>query len=244
LERVSGRQRSHSFKGLGSPCPTLRRRTDRTGSVTWQWKPYRQHPTGSSAEQLGEISRVRKQRITYLPLDGIKRQTQRVLSLEISLRAFSQALLVTPDDFQSEGFPRWANEEEHETLFQKTDSQQMAAKTAWVRLLLREASKRCHDIIALLDEPGMTVKEAVRQISVCRKTKVARRLAQCGGHAIVLPSTFGRRRDMSNSHLVFKVAGREPLHITAYNVASNSNLIKEMTKRKTKRKNRFMIASV
>ena len=120
------------------------------------------------------------------------------------------------------------DEEEHETLFQEMDALQMAARTAFVRLFLREASKRCHDIIALLDEPGMTVKEAVQRISVYRKTKVARRLAQCGGHAIALPSTFGRRRDMSNSYLVFEVAGRwreslTQLKTKAHNVASNSN---------------------
>jgi hypothetical protein len=86
----------------------------------------------------------------------------------------------------------------------------------------------------------MTVKEAVQPISVYRKTKVAGRLAQCGGHAIAPHPPFGRRRDMSNSHLVFKVAGREPLHTTAYNVVSNSDPIKGMTRRK----NRFMIASV
>jgi len=58
-----------------------------------------------TSDQLDEISRVRKQRITYLPLDGTKRKTQTVLTLEISPRAFSQPLLVTPDDFQSDGFP-------------------------------------------------------------------------------------------------------------------------------------------
>lgn len=103
----------------------------------------------------------------------------------------------------------------------------MGAKTAWVRVFLREASKRCHDITAVIYEPGMTVKEAVQWISVYRKTKGARRLAQCGTHAIALPSTFGRRRDMSNSHLVFKVAGGGVNHFTttAYDVASNSNPI-------------------
>jgi hypothetical protein len=58
-----------------------------------------------TSDQLNEISRVRKQRITYLPLDGTKRKIQTVLTLEISLRAFSQALLVTPGRFPIEGFP-------------------------------------------------------------------------------------------------------------------------------------------
>jgi hypothetical protein len=43
----------------------------------------------------------------------------------------------------------------------------LAAKTAWVRLFIREARKRGYtieDIIALLDEPGMTVHAAVERI--------------------------------------------------------------------------------
>jgi hypothetical protein len=41
-----------------------------------------------------------------------------------------------------------------------------------VQLFLREASKRGYtieDIVALLDEPGMTVKEAVERILSARK---------------------------------------------------------------------------
>jgi hypothetical protein len=44
---------------------------------------------------------------------------------------------------------------------------QLDEKTAWARLLLREASKRGYtleDIVALLDEPGMNTKEAVERI--------------------------------------------------------------------------------
>ena len=66
------------------------------------------------------------------------------------------------------------DEEEQETLFQEMDSHQLAAKTAWVKLFLREASKRGYtveDIVALLDEPGMTVKEAVERILSARKVK-------------------------------------------------------------------------
>ena len=66
------------------------------------------------------------------------------------------------------------DEEEQETLFQEMDSHQLAAKTAWVKLFLREAGKRGYtieDIVALLDEPGMTVKEAVERILSARKLK-------------------------------------------------------------------------
>ena len=67
------------------------------------------------------------------------------------------------------------DEEEQETLFQEMDSHQLAAKTAWVKLFLREASKRGYtveDIVALLDEPGMTVKEAVERILSARKLEL------------------------------------------------------------------------
>jgi len=52
------------------------------------------------------------------------------------------------------------------------DAHQLAAKTAWLRVFIREANKRGHtreDIIALLDEPGMTVKAAVERILSTRK---------------------------------------------------------------------------
>ena len=119
------------------------------------------HGDGNSTANIRpvrRISRVRKQRITYRSM-GPNARPKTVLTLEISLRAFSQALLVSLRTISNQkAFQRWANEEEHETVFQKMDSQQMAATTAWVKLFLRETSKRCHDIIARLDEPGMIVK--------------------------------------------------------------------------------------
>jgi hypothetical protein len=51
---------------------------------------------------------------------------------------------------------------------------QGAAKTAWVRLFLREAGKRGYpieDIVALLDEPGMTVEAAAERILFTREPK-------------------------------------------------------------------------
>jgi hypothetical protein len=59
------------------------------------------------------------------------------------------------------------SEGDKKTIFQVLDTQQLAAKTAWVRLFIREARKRGYtieDIIALLDEPGMTVHAAVERI--------------------------------------------------------------------------------
>jgi hypothetical protein len=59
------------------------------------------------------------------------------------------------------------DEEDQETPFQEMDAHQLAAKTAWVRLFIREASNRGYtieDIVALLDEPGMTVEAAVERI--------------------------------------------------------------------------------
>jgi hypothetical protein len=47
------------------------------------------------------------------------------------------------------------------------DAQQLAAPTAWVRLFIRELSKRSYaleDIITLLDYSGMTVEAAVERI--------------------------------------------------------------------------------
>ena len=52
----------------------------------------------------------------------------------------------------------------------------MAAKAAWVRAFIREASKRSYtreDIMALLDEPGMTVEAVVQRILSTRKAKLA-----------------------------------------------------------------------
>jgi hypothetical protein len=65
-------------------------------------------------------------------------------------------------------------DEDQETPFQEMDAHQLAAKTAWVRFFIREASKRGYtieDIIALLDEPGMTAKEAVERILSAWKLK-------------------------------------------------------------------------
>jgi DNA-binding transcriptional MerR regulator len=66
------------------------------------------------------------------------------------------------------------DEEGQETPFQEMDANQLAAKTAWVRFFIREARRRGYtieDIVALLDEPGMTVKEAVERILSTRKPK-------------------------------------------------------------------------
>jgi hypothetical protein len=66
------------------------------------------------------------------------------------------------------------DDDDQETPFQEMDSHQLAAKTAWVRFFIREASKRGYtieDIVALLDEPEMTVKKAVERILAARKLK-------------------------------------------------------------------------
>ena len=66
------------------------------------------------------------------------------------------------------------DEEDQETLFAEMDGHQLAEKTAWVRLFLREASKRGYrieDIVALLHEPGMSAKEAVERILSTRERK-------------------------------------------------------------------------
>ena len=68
------------------------------------------------------------------------------------------------------------DEEDEETLLEEMDARQLAAKTAWVKFFIRGASKRGYtreDIIALLDEPGMTVEAAVEQILFGREPKVA-----------------------------------------------------------------------
>jgi hypothetical protein len=47
------------------------------------------------------------------------------------------------------------DQEDQETRFEEMDAHQLAAKTAWVRFFLREASKRGYtieDIVVLLDE--------------------------------------------------------------------------------------------
>ena len=60
------------------------------------------------------------------------------------------------------------DEEDKETIFQE------AARTAWVRVFIREASKRGYpieNIVALLDEPGLTVEDANRADSVYQRAK-------------------------------------------------------------------------
>jgi hypothetical protein len=64
------------------------------------------------------------------------------------------------------------DEEDQETPFQEMDAHQLAEKTAWVRLFIREANKRGYtieDIVAMLDEPGMTVEAAVERILSTRE---------------------------------------------------------------------------
>ena len=64
------------------------------------------------------------------------------------------------------------DEENQATPFQEMADGQLDEKTAWARLLLREASKRGYtigDIVALLDESGMTTREAVERILSTRK---------------------------------------------------------------------------
>ena len=59
------------------------------------------------------------------------------------------------------------DKKDRETPFEEMDAQQLAEKTAWMKLFIREARKRGYsieDIIALLDEPGMTVHAAVERI--------------------------------------------------------------------------------
>ena len=66
------------------------------------------------------------------------------------------------------------DEEDQETPFQVLDANQLAEKTAWVRLFIREANKRGYtieDIVALLDEPGMTVEAVVERILSTREPK-------------------------------------------------------------------------
>ena len=66
------------------------------------------------------------------------------------------------------------DEEDQETPLQEMDAQQLAEKTAWLRLFVRHASKRGYtieDIVALLDEPGMTAREAVERILSTREPK-------------------------------------------------------------------------
>ena len=67
-----------------------------------------------------------------------------------------------------------SDEDDQETPFQVMYGHQLAEKTAWVRLFIREARKRGYtieNIVALLDEPGLTVEEAVERILSTRLPK-------------------------------------------------------------------------
>ena len=59
------------------------------------------------------------------------------------------------------------DEEDKETVFQE------AAKRAWVRVFIREASRRGYPIenIVALDEPGMTAEAVVERILSTREPK-------------------------------------------------------------------------
>jgi hypothetical protein len=66
------------------------------------------------------------------------------------------------------------DEEDQETPFEEMDGHQLAEKTAFVRLFLREARKRGYsieDVAALLDEPGITAKGAVEWILSTKERK-------------------------------------------------------------------------
>ena len=63
--------------------------------------------------------------------------------------------------------PPMGDQEDQETPFQEMGGHRLAAKTAWVRAFIREARKReytIEDIVALLDEPGMTAETVVERI--------------------------------------------------------------------------------
>ena len=66
------------------------------------------------------------------------------------------------------------DQDDQETPFEEMDAHQLAAKTAWVRFFIREASKRGYtieDLAALLDETELTVEEAVERILSTRESK-------------------------------------------------------------------------
>ena len=66
------------------------------------------------------------------------------------------------------------DEEDQETPLEEMDAHQLAAKTAWVRFFIREASKRGYtieDLAALLDETELTVEEAVERLLSTRESK-------------------------------------------------------------------------
>ncbi len=56
---------------------------------------------------------------------------------------------------------------EQEAMFQELDARDKAAKTAWVGAFIRAAQDRDYsidDLLAVLDEPGMTSGEAIKRI--------------------------------------------------------------------------------
>ena len=66
------------------------------------------------------------------------------------------------------------DQEDQETRFEELDAHQLAAKTGWVRFFIHEARRRGYtieDIIALLDEPGMTAEAMVERILSTREPK-------------------------------------------------------------------------
>ena len=66
------------------------------------------------------------------------------------------------------------DKKDRETPFEDLDGHQLAAETAWVRVFIREARKRGYtieDIVALLDEPGMTAEAVVERILSATKLK-------------------------------------------------------------------------
>jgi hypothetical protein len=72
------------------------------------------------------------------------------------------------------GSPAMCDEEDQETPLQETDGHQLAAQTAWVRLLIRELRKRGYtieDVVALLDDPEMTVEAAAERILSTKGSK-------------------------------------------------------------------------
>ena len=75
-----------------------------------------------------------------------------------------------------------SDEEDHDTPFDEMGAQQLAEKTAWMKLFIREARKRGYtieDIITLLDKPGMTVEQPSSGFCLIRPpSKAGVRLSQ------------------------------------------------------------------
>jgi hypothetical protein len=80
-------------------------------------------------------------------------------------------------DRETASYLHWLStmsEEDQETPLQEMDPQQLAEETVWLRLFVRQASKRGYtieDIAAMLDEPGMTANEAVGRILSATRPK-------------------------------------------------------------------------